>query len=129
MITSRDLRIVKKLSALCRENTVALRCAHCAAVVDKNYIISVGFNQCKTDPWFFKESKLHTKQYVHAEHAALKNLKKDLRGNTLYSVRVNQKGDWKNAKPCSICEKIIRRNGINRVIHTVGHGIRELKYE
>ena len=33
---------------------------------------------------------MHNKQYVHAEHAALKNLKKDLRGNTLYSVRVNQ---------------------------------------
>lgn len=128
MITTRDIRIVNKLALLCLENKINLRCRHVAAVADKNRIISIAFNQEKTDPWFYKVSKSQTKQFGHSEQQCLKNLKMDLRRCTLYSVRVDRSNELAQAKPCHICEQIIKKSGIKRVVHTIYMGLQEDRY-
>lgn len=125
MLTTRDLRIVTKLTSLARENTVNLRCSHAAALYHKNRIISVGFNQTKTDPWFYKFSKSQNKRYQHAEHNCLKNLHGDFRRSTLYVLRIDRNNEYNQSKPCEICCKIIKSKNIHRVVHSIENGIVE----
>jgi len=128
MLNARDFRIISKLTALCAENTVDLRCRHVSALADKNRIISIGMNSTRTCPWFYKYSRRQAKQYQHSEWNCLKNLKGDFRRTTLYVVRLDRQGQWNNSKPCEICSKIIKDKNISRVVHSIENGVVECAF-
>ncbi len=124
-LTTRDIRIINKLIPLARDS--GLRCNHVACIASKNRIHSIGFNQTKSSPIIKLYSGTENKQYIHAESDALKafrfnTLTKQLKGCTMYSIRVDRTGTWNVAKPCSICSEMIRDSGITRVVYTVLRG-------
>lgn len=43
-------------------------------------------------------------------------------------MRVDRLGEWNQARPCEICEKIIKMSGIKRVVYTVAEGLKEEMY-
>jgi len=102
-----------------------------ALVVIKNQIISVGYNQEKTDPFVLDYQKHEQMEFLHAEtHAIKKALRvlkdeKDLRKSTLYVCRIKCNHDNHDqlvrglAKPCTGCQMAIDNYGIRRVVYTM----------
>ena len=90
-----------------------------AAVWKSGRVLGRGFNQ-------IRGSRLKEKRWncsLHAEQAAiLDSLKSDIKGATLYVIRLNPKGLFRNACPCSICKRLIESVGIKEVIYTNENG-------
>jgi tRNA(Arg) A34 adenosine deaminase TadA len=88
----------------------------CALVVLKNRVLSVGYNQPKTHT-ISADTKM---QQLHAEmHAIIRCPDEDLRGAEIVVARCRPSGNPGLAKPCPVCEGILRRSGVRRVIYTV----------
>ena len=91
----------------------------CAITTYKGKITAIGLNSyVKTHP---EQARLAarvghaSKQYLHAEVAALLKSKK---ADKIHVFRLNKQGKWLNAKPCSICQLAIREAGIQQISHT-----------
>lgn len=86
----------------------------CALVVSKNQVLSVGYNQQKTHPI----SNGTPQMQLHAEMHALLRCEVDTNGADLVVVRTKPSGKPGLSRPCDICEKLIRKFGIRKVIYT-----------
>jgi len=101
-----------------------------AAIVQKNRVISFGYNRMKTDPLQARFAKNQDCIYLHAEIACIKNaLRKldvdNLRKTDLYVMRVRNNDDgteWAMSKPCEGCMRAIEEFGIRRVFYTTNPG-------
>ena len=88
----------------------------CALVVSKNRVLSVGYNQPKTHP----VAKDTLMQQLHAEmHALIQCADKHLQGAEVIVARTRPSGKPGLAKPCGVCESILKRSGIRRVFYTI----------
>ncbi len=87
---------------------------HCAVIVKKNRIISIGHNR-RASPMMKREGQ-HT---IHAEHDAIRRAKEDLRGASMYIMRFNKHGNARLSKPCVRCIRRIYRSGITKVYYSV----------
>jgi len=86
----------------------------CALVVSKSQVLSVGYNQPKTHPI----SADTPQQQLHAEmHALLKCGSAE--GAEVIVVRSKPSGKPGLAKPCEICQGILKRFGVRRVFYTL----------
>jgi deoxycytidylate deaminase len=77
-------------------------------------LISVGWNNFKTHP--DSPTRFHAQ---HSEFNCLVGLHKyDVVGATIFVVRLTRGGDIGIAKPCDICEKMLRAAGIRKVFYS-----------
>lgn len=58
----------------------------------------------------------------HSELAAIRNVRKkvDLRGAKIYVVRVKRNRTVALARPCEMCQELLRSYGINRAFYSIG---------
>lgn len=82
----------------------------------------MGYNSyTKTHPQQIKYAEmcgLPHKQFLHAEiHACLK-LRQPWKAYSIHVERYDSKGNPANAKPCVICQKMIKSVGIENVTYT-----------
>jgi deoxycytidylate deaminase len=88
----------------------------------KGRLLSVGRNSyVKTHPLqarMAKEVGEDYKIYLHAEVAALVKVKNWTRVDKLVVTRYNKNGEPMIAKPCRVCQRVIKFAGINTVEHT-----------
>jgi deoxycytidylate deaminase len=85
-------------------------------LVNKNMVVSSGFNSYKTHPALYYLTKY---PYLHAEQAAI--LKRGLdncKGLDMYVVRILKDGTLATSKPCKVCASMIKDVGIRRVVWT-----------
>lgn len=95
---------------------------HAAALVDKNRVVSYGFNSLKTRASVLRHNKgMHARTCTHAEVDALRKVS-DPSGLTLYVASLGRGGEVKNSKPCEDCQRLIDRSGLKRIIYTNGDG-------
>lgn len=93
---------------------------HVSAIIyNKKQIISKAYNI----PFGWKKH-LHPKfkKYdtsIHAETAAIINARCDLKGASLFVLRINNSGNLRLAKPCEHCMQYITYVGIKKVIYTI----------
>jgi deoxycytidylate deaminase len=97
-----------------------VRFKHGACIVKKNKVIGVGFNlssYCLGTNW-----AEHIRfSGVHAELSAILNSPKhSLKDSVLYVVRINDKGDLHNSKPCEKCMNNIRKYKIRIAYYSSG---------
>lgn len=83
-------------------------------------IVSVGFNQVGV-----RCRKLHPKYQnypnnIHAEIDSIINARCDLSGCSIVVVRINNNGELRLAKPCSLCQEYIERVSIKRIWYSTG---------
>lgn len=103
-----------KAAAEAAQFTVHSRYQVGAAIYVGNKLISIGWNEDKTDP---KQRSIF--RWRHAETAALVGTRKtDLSRATMYVTRVTKTGGLRIAKPCKDCQRILRAAGIRRVVFT-----------
>lgn len=100
--------------AICAANRSTSRNRHCAVIVSSNSILALGINKDKNSPLVSVANAS-----VHAEIAAIKQLKKIPKRATIYIARINKAGKPALSKPCSKCAEVIERLGIRTVIYTV----------
>lgn len=106
-------RLSKKLAELTTYSDHTQHRMSCV-IVDKNRIISEGYNQIKTDV-----KSNHPYKSTHAELDAIVDAKnKDIKGCTAYVYRMNRNGELSNAKPCPSCENLLKLAGIRKVYFT-----------
>lgn len=91
-----------------------------ATIYDKRgRILSIGANSyTKTHPMQAKYAAtvgLPHKQYLHAEIAAILRLSDVSKAHRIKVERYDAKGNPANAKPCPICDHVIRSAGIKVV--------------
>ena len=56
--------------------------------------------------------------YLHAEVAALVKLKDWSKAYRLVVKRFTRNGEPANARPCALCQQLIRKSGIKVIEHT-----------
>jgi deoxycytidylate deaminase len=93
-----------------------------ACIVLKKTILSIGHNYLtKTHPMIRKYDPYKT---LHAELDAIIKVKnkEQLRGATIYIYREDRQGKKALAKPCPVCQKIIKAFGIKKMEYTTING-------
>ncbi len=99
------------------------RCFHSSFLVRKNNIISVGFNNArKSHPLAQHFGFVYLS--THAEFDAIRRCPYGTEYSkcTLVNIRVGQDGLLRYAKPCMICESMVRSFGIENVLYTIDGG-------
>lgn len=108
-----------------------------SAVVYKNKIVAIGYNQLKSHPFQAEYAKNEHAIFLHSEtHAinnALKRLsRKELSRSTLIIARVKKNEDMQDvfglARPCRGCQKCIERHDIRKIIYTTSSTPKKICY-
>lgn len=100
-----------------------------AGIVYKRHLIATGVNQKKTHPLMLGNGYRTDQLYMHAEVDAIRNAlrlvtPKQLKQCELHIVRVkrphiaSKRWVYGLAKPCSGCQNVIKRYGIETVVWT-----------
>lgn len=113
-----------------------------AMAVKGSRVISYGFNSPKTDPAtkYVEEKYNVERMYAHSKsnfvshcrHAELAAIKKaDTDFDTLVVARAGSDGKLLNARPCKICQGLLRENGITTVYYTKNDSFvkEEIRYD
>ena len=128
MLRKKDIKffkIAKEISRLSRFPRIKIG----AIVVQKNRIISTGYNKVKTHP--LQKEYNHNCEYdidlatnfIHAEIDALKNISyMDLSSACIYIFRMNAHGKLAMCRPCPACMSLIRDCKIKHVYYTTDKG-------
>jgi tRNA(Arg) A34 adenosine deaminase TadA len=93
---------------------------HCAAIVHKNEVLSIGWNKKKTHPMQKKYSSRPDRLFVHAEIDAITKIKDKsiLKDCDIYVLRLSKSDLISNSKPCPGCNNAIRDYGFKNVYWT-----------
>ena len=104
------------------------------AVMDKNKVLSVGFNTTKTHPQqkhynqlrIFRDDVSSTPAQLHAEMAAVIQLQDadiDWSRADVYVYRIRKDRPYGMARPCPACMGVLRDLGVRRVYYTSDVGV------
>lgn len=78
-------------------------------------MLATAVNRQILDPFYYATEA--DKFSVHAEEAAIARCG-DIRGATIYVARVNNQGEIRMSAPCGMCQDLIEKAGIRKVIYT-----------
>ena len=99
---------------------------HGAALIKKGKILGKGYNifclpaSSKMKNLFLPNRK---RPSIHAEMSCLKGLRHDqIRGSTVYVVRLSRSGELKLSFPCKRCISLLTRKGIKKVMYSKNDG-------
>jgi len=93
-----------------------------AVIYNKNVILSTDHN------YSLKSARnLHPRYYrwvgsIHAEAATILSARCDLKGSSMFLLRINRKEELLLSKPCPQCTAFIYHVGIKRVTYSTGSG-------
>ena len=87
---------------------------HISIIIHKKEIVSIGQNEYKTHPQSVKLGYKYPE--MHSELDAFRKVPRSLRDKklVLLNFRFNRFGEFRNSKPCSVCEK-----WCNEVFHKI----------
>ena len=125
-----ELENVHKALAKARENS--LQSIHHSArigavVMQKSVVLSAGFNQLgKTHP-YLREAGEYFHESLHAEMNAIFKIKnkEKLEGATVLVYREDRNGHLAMSRPCEMCQKLLQRYKVKKVIYTTNNGLVE----
>lgn len=91
-----------------------------AITIRKNRILGRGPNLTKTHTMMQRETGANRLLGIHAEiHAAIKSGYDQLAGSTVFVARITKDNRYAMAKPCKICQKILKRMYVKQVYFTI----------
>ena len=105
----------------------------CAVAFNGSSPVSFGFNSGKTDARSFEIASKYridkmyphapnnwVSPFRHAEAHCLKNVKGSC--DTIVVARIIRDGSFKMAKPCAVCEALIRESSVKTIIYSSDEG-------
>lgn len=90
---------------------------HGAVLVRGGSLLATGINRHTNSPKIMGPEFLKTKCSVHAEIAALRQVRSAV-GAVIYVARINPAGMPVLSAPCPACAAALSEAGVRRVIHT-----------
>lgn len=93
----------------------------CSLIVKGGKVLSIGYNSRDWNS-MTEAYKVHDWcSSTHAEMAAILAKRKKVRfeGSKIYVVRLRADGSLGMAKPCQMCENVLRNYGIKRAIYSI----------
>ncbi len=117
MVLERHQKFARVALDLAREASYDVHYSLCALIVLKNRIRSIGYNQPKTHPMSI-DTKM---QQIHAEMDALIRCHDNVDITKAYMivVRLRPSGNPGMAKPCVVCQSILKKVGLRHIFYTV----------
>jgi deoxycytidylate deaminase len=91
---------------------------HGAVIVKSGSVVGTGYNKDRNNPFIVSPEHIKPHCSRHAEFEAIKEAGENAVGAVLYVARVNRHGQDRNSKPCYLCEEVIIKNKIKKVIYT-----------
>lgn len=99
---------------------VQTRCKHFSFLIDKNKIVSAGWNfSYKSHPLAAKYG--HRFNSIHSELHCLTSHKKSKNNLIMVNIRLDDTG-FKNSKPCIHCQKMLRDFNVTTIFYTTEIG-------
>jgi hypothetical protein len=110
------------------------RCHHVSFILQKNKLVAIGINQCKTHPINLLNRKISKvtgldysdQKHICSEFNAILKLKRktniDTKKCTLINIRYDNNGKLALAKPCQSCQSLLRFFSFKKVIWTGNDG-------
>jgi len=95
---------------------------HGSILVKSGKIIKIGHNNRGFNKFSnrFRNDGIAGTQ--HAELRSILGLDYSItRNSILYVMRINKNGEFRNSKPCNMCQNICRFVGVKRIIYTVNN--------
>ena len=131
-----DFNMGNNQQLFCNQRTNKKKYFVYAKIVSKSgALLSIGVNSyIKTSPlqakWAAKVN-LPLKQHVHAEVAAIAKLRPEQykKAYAIYVYRFDNHGRPACAKPCKVCQALIREIGIKRVYYTMPDDQLDMSYD
>lgn len=117
------IRLKTKLIEISRTTPSIRGSSHCAALVYRKKVLSVGTNQLKTHPLQKQYGRNEKAIFLHAEIDAIircinKHGVEILQQSTLYVLRTTPSGAVGDSCPCAGCTRAIEAFKIKEVVHT-----------
>lgn len=81
-------------------------------------MLGVGINKYVNKPFFTSQEHMD-RCSVHAEVAAIRNARGNVRGATIYVARINNRGEVRYSRPCDKCQMVLDDYGIRKAVWTV----------
>lgn len=127
LLTNRNLRmftLAKKLACLSEYG----KFKHAAVLVHHGVVLNSSSNKDKACSFGSRfRSPKKGRATLHAELGAILNMPRSSTFNSdVYVVRVNAEGEYRNSKPCEMCQEAMRFCGVNRVFYSTESGIFEV---
>jgi len=114
---NRYLRIAKELSI----NSDHAQHKIGAVIVNKNRIVSKGWNQLKTH-----SKSPHPYKSIHSEFDAVNKANPEqLKGATIYIYREHKNGECAISRPCPSCFSMLKSKGIEKIVYTSEKEVKE----
>lgn len=115
-LSNRDKRFLRLATSLAENSDMRFR--HAAVIVKSGSVLSIGYNKFKNHPDIIEEHKI--KQYcsVHAEADAIKKVRGNAKGATIYVARIGLSGNKRLSRPCNYCYEKIVDAGITKIVYT-----------
>lgn len=115
---------VKQISYNLIDIPVHSRHRHFSFLIQKNRIISIGYNiGTKTDP--LAKRFQHRYDRIHSELNCIKKFPmqiKELKKCVMVNTRLGKSGEFLISKPCESCQKLLRYFDITNVYYTDREG-------
>ena len=123
------------IAAAISKRSTCLRRQYGAVIVNNDEVIATGYNGAPRGEMNCNEAGIcwreahnipHGEQYekcvsVHAEmNAIISAARKEMLGGTLFLYGYEGRKPMKNPLPCTICRRLIKNAGINRVVNISG---------
>ena len=86
-----------------------------AVIFHRKGIISTGFNYPERSLKRFTRFFMVHPTSVHAEVAAIINSRQNIKGRSIFVLRLNKKGEMRLAKPCNYCMGYINFVGLKSI--------------
>lgn len=93
------------------------RVKHGAVLVKGGRVIGIGVNVSRNHPSVVSNPEREAS--YHAEIMALRSVTGDTTGAVMYVARVNNHGQERMSKPCSVCQSALNDAGIKKVYYTI----------
>ena len=93
-----------------------------AVIFSKKKIISSSTNYACRSARHLRQKYTRWKGSIHAEVAAVINAKRDLKGASIFVIRINRRGEWRLAKPCKHCREYLEWVGIRFCYYSTNDG-------
>jgi len=123
-------KIIEVSYALINKHNADLRCRHFSFILDRNRIISIGFNSPKTHPLNLKYNYVNKmKQNIsnivgtHSElNAVIRLGEEDCSGLTLINTRINRNNELDYSAPCSGCRDMAEQLSFKHIYYSNSQG-------